>query len=318
MAYLTSYSFKQLCRETEVEIDSYDLYQFFRDYISKDYNLYKMFNKSNILGLLQKVALLSNDDFSEKIIIKRKYREVEERRDNYDYIFEIKGKVKYHLYKDCIFLDRGFRNFNVPEDFKALGIEAIVELRRWFIKNDFTLERYEKGEFHLDVVIMRYNAYFPKKYKELKELNPSYKLLEIKNSGGPREVKNILKELGEYSEERKELCNLIILDKFLSKYDYLHDKKDEEIKEKISSFNKKYDYVFWKHYTIKHLRDFWQKHHAIKIKVLELLYEFILIRYDIENKNFDEVILEKYNLECCKTCNDRHIIEKLLNTENTI
>ena len=86
------------------------------------------------------------------------------------------------------------------------------------------MERFEKGEFHIDTVVMRYNAYFPKKYKGLKKLNREYKLLEIIEAKSPKEIGNvesILKKLAEYSEERKSLCNMIILDKFLCKHDYL-------------------------------------------------------------------------------------------------
>lgn len=317
MAYLTPNSFYQLCRETEVEMDSKDFYSFFKEYISDDYNIYKMFNKFNLHDLIQKVILSSNE-FPDIKIKKREYKNVEERKDDLSYVFEIKGKVKYHLYQDCESLHKGFRNFNTPIEFFSLENkeEAISELREWFIKNDFTVERYEKGEFHIETVIMRYNAYFPKKYKGLKELNENYKLLEIKGAGkSPKEidvnVENILKKLAEYSEERKNLCNMIILDKFLCKHDYLWDKlEDEEIKEKIKSFNID-DEVFLKHYTTKFIKKFWKRHYEIKTEVLKLLNKLIQYKYDFRDKDFEVNFLEQYNLGCCHYCNNRKVNEIL-------
>ncbi len=315
MAYLTPYSFYQLCREYEVEMDSKNFYSLFLKYIINDYNIYKLFNKFNLHDLIQKVMLSSND-FPNIKIKKREYRNVEERKDNLRYVFEIKGKVKYHLYQDCEFLHKGFRNFNTPDEFFELENkdEAISELRKWFIKNDFTMERFEKGKFRIRTVVMRYNAYFPKKYKGLKKLNEDYKLLEIIEAKSPKEIGNvesILKKLAEYSEERKSLCNMIILDKFLCKHDYLWDKGDEEIKEKIKSFNID-DKVFLKHYTTKFIRGFWKKHYEIKTEVLKLLNKLIEYKYDFRDKNFEDNFLEQYNLECCYYCNNRRVVEIVL------
>ena len=38
-------------------------------------------------------------------------------------VFEIKGKVKYHLYQDCESLHKGFRNFNIPKELHGLEIK---------------------------------------------------------------------------------------------------------------------------------------------------------------------------------------------------
>ena len=73
MAYLTPYSFYQLCREYEVEMDSKNFYSLFLKYIINDYNIYKLFNKFNLHDLIQKVMLSSND-FPNIKIKKREYR----------------------------------------------------------------------------------------------------------------------------------------------------------------------------------------------------------------------------------------------------
>lgn len=104
---------------------------------------------------------------------------------------------------------------------------------------------------------------------------------------------------------------MIILDKFLCKHDYLWDKlEDEEIKEKIKSFNID-DEVFLKHYTTKFIKKFWKRHYEIKTEVLKLLNKLIQYRYDFRDKDFEVNFLEQYNLDCCHYCNNRKVNEIL-------
>ena len=329
MAYLTKYSFSQLCKTTEIEIKTKDdFYTLFMEYVLDDYRVYKIFNSLDVKNIIQQVVLLNSELFKDEKtikIFKKEFSEVPERKDNLRYVFKIEGKVKYHLYKDCEFLDRGFRNFNTPDEFFELEPpddyrmedgnrkqiyrnEAIEELREWFIKNDFTLKRLEEGKIHTENIIMRYNAYFPKKYKGIKELNLKYKLLEkrdgnaLKDSIGgilQRNIDLVKDKLYTLVEQRQNLCNLIILDKIISKHDYLYDKTEVEIKEKLNKL-KIEDRIFKNHYTIQNLKDFKQ-----------IIENYIKVKYRFDEDIFSPEFLEKYNLECCKSCNDRKINEQL-------
>lgn len=110
MAYLTEYSFRQLVEMSEIKnLDRVDL-QFFRTNIYDSVRLFYFFNQFELKKIFREKAILSGDKYYIPT-----YKEVPQRVDNLSYVLEIKGKVKYHYKLDCEALNRGFKNFFIPE-----------------------------------------------------------------------------------------------------------------------------------------------------------------------------------------------------------
>ena len=73
--------------------------------------------------------------------------------DNYKYVFEGESPC-YHHREDCPRLHSEFRNYEIPQEIRARGIEWIEKYRVWFKENLYLLEGRE------DVLEMRIYAAF--------------------------------------------------------------------------------------------------------------------------------------------------------------
>ena len=312
MAFITKTSYAQFCREIQIEVDESQLSELFKKYILDDELVYKIFNKVELRSLLAQTVILLDEEERNKFVIKKKeYKETEERKDNLDYIFKIGGKLCYHNDRNCPRLNGGFVNFNTPAELSEKKDnpkvqEIIQELRNWFILNGFTVEKYKKREFTVDQLVMRYNSFFPVKYKGFCiPLNENYKLLEEKNSQIVGEIdisqfnyENTFRKLQDVLAERYFICNFSNA-YLLSKYNYLHDKSEEEITRKIDELGmqEKLNQL-----GVEGIRKFLKRCYQLKNEVIKILSDYIEYKYNFRNKEFDPQFLKEHNFTACKSC----------------
>ena len=166
MAFLTDYSYRQLIERIEIQnLERIDQ-QFFKTNIYDNDYLYYLFNQLDLKKLFAEKIILSKD--KAYVLV---HKEVPERKDNQTYVLEIKGNVKYHKDNKCEALNRGFKNFYMPETVVQLAQEnsekhekIVKEIRYWFEKNNYTVYRYEAGEINDKILTTDFNRTFPKKF----------------------------------------------------------------------------------------------------------------------------------------------------------
>lgn len=370
VVYLTKYSFLYLCRcQIEVEVKKEELYNIFKKYIIDDYGVYKIFNSSEIKNFIAQLSFLKEDEMVEEdvVIILKQYNRITERKDSYTHIYDKGGKIKYHLYQDCIAMKEKYVDFRVPSEFHTLiepknlqnflsqhhkTIDGYARRLRDYelFENEKTRKRLEEYEsliekyspnnedvkYRQDAVerlrkIFRdsgneleyienfYNKELINEYVGLKKITQGYfsgKKEEKRNSGIEESVgkgfdyQAMINELNLIVQERRQLCNLTILDNFISKYDNLANKSDSDIKRVIGDWKlKDEDRILLKHYTIPILKDFWTKHRKLKCQAMSIINDYIQYKYNFDGKNFIENMLIEYGLECCAFCENKRMLE---------
>lgn len=319
-AYLTEFSFKQLVKMTKIEnmnnIDS----DFFRLNIYDNKYLFYFFNQLELKDLFREKLILSENDL---YIIN--YVDVPEREDNLNYVIKIKGKVKYHNSSNCVALDNGFKNFIMPENIsrlKEIDNEKhkliVVEIRRWFIENNFTVERYENKEINSILITKEFNKYFPEKY-QIEPIIISQPKNEkhdfqwyIEKKGGKIDLERsfdkeaFLNNIDELIKQRNYLCSSKTM-LSLSKFDFLVNKNKDEILKTIQENieNKKLKNVnesFVKNYGLDKLIEFWKKHRQLKKSAYNELSNYFKWTYNLKEKKFSKIYLENFNIEECSLC----------------
>lgn len=322
MAYLTEYSYNQLIERIEIlNLDRIDM-QFFKSNIFNNEYLFYFFNQFELKKLLKEKLLLSGEKDYPLF-----YKEVPQRLDNQNYVLEIKGKVKYHKDSTCLALNRGFKNFFMPEPIVRLkdGTEEneikhekiVIEIRKWFVQNNFDVDRYLNGEISDNFLTTKFNEHFPKTF-DIDEISFSQTqkgdfkwYIERKTKGNVGiektfDYNNFLTKIIELIKDRDYICNGSTLQN-LSKYDFLAKREDYEIakhiKESISNgYLKNVDPIFITNYGMQKLKDFWNKHLSIKTAAINILSEYFKWTYKYNEKSFDEIFLEDFNLEPCGLC----------------
>ena len=95
------------------------------------------------------------------------YNTVQTRIDEYNYILPVKGQVKYHMSLECEALNRGFKNFFMPPSIIQLKTTdhekhkiIVTDIRNWFIKNDYTVERYEDQKINSLEITKNFKHYY--------------------------------------------------------------------------------------------------------------------------------------------------------------
>ena len=144
---------------------------------------------------------------------------------------------------------------------------------------------------------------FPPKYN-ISVLNENYKLItDIKNSSD--------KQIEETFENDTFLANLEHLVKkhentfsckttrILSKFDFLAEKTDAEIKLKISEL---FSDVFIENYGMDRLKTLFKQSKNIKYDIIKNLLYYFKWTYKLKEKNFDTITLENFGLVCCGGC----------------
>ena len=321
MAYLTNFSFNKLIETTEiVNIDRIDL-QFFTKNIYDNQYLFYFFNQFELKKLLRSKAILSdNKDFV------LTYKDVPERIDNYSFILPVKGKVKYHMNLDCEALNRGFKNFFMPEVIVNLNNSEdekdkekhkhiVEEIRNWFSQNNYTIQRYENQEIDSLQITKNFNSYFPQKYN----IDPIFISDKLENNFQwyvSKKTDNIeintefnndefLDKMIELIRKRHSLCDTLTKDN-LSRYDYMINKTDVELNNEINSgklFDLGIKYI--KNFDLNKLKEFWQNHINLKNEAMKLLNEYFKWTYNFKEKEFDTIYLESFNLAKCMMCADK-------------
>ncbi|MEW5676441.1 hypothetical protein ABGT15_09015 [Flavobacterium enshiense] len=324
MAYLTEYSFRQLVKTTEIkDLDRINL-QFFISNIYENSYLFYFFNQFELKTLFKEKLILSSD---KNYILT--YREVPVRNDDLNYVIKIKGKVKYHFDKGCEALNRGFKNFFIPEAVVRLknhDIEKhrliVDDIRNWFITNNLTIERYEGGEINSLTITKMYNSYFPDKYN-IEPISISQSDNEQNNFQWyiAKKTNNVeiekttfdydifLKNIIELIKKREYLCNSRTMQN-LSRYDYLLGQNDDDIIKIINTNIEKgilneVSPNFIDNYGLSSLKEFWGKHKKLKQEAYSELSEYFKWTYNLKEKQFDNLYLESFNLEACSLCGNK-------------
>jgi hypothetical protein len=319
MAYLTESSYRQLIERVEIEnIDRIDKNFFTTNIFDNEY-LFYFFNQFELKRLFKEKIILS--DNKAYVLV---YKEVPQRRDNLNYVLEIKGKVKYHKDNNCNALNRGFKNFFVPEPIVRLELDnpekhkkLVEEIRHWFEINNFSVEKYINGDINDNILTTKFNQFFPSKFDiEPILISQSEKdqfnwYAEKKTAGHfgveiAFEYNEFLIKLSNCIKKREFLCNSKTMES-LARYDFLVKKSNFEIERYIlESIQKDYlknvSDVFITNYGIDKLKGFWQKHINLKQEAFNLLTEYFKWTYNYKEKSFDEIFLKDFNIEPCNLC----------------
>lgn len=319
MAFLTEFSYRQLIERIEIDnIERIDKQFFIKNIFDNEY-LFYFFNQFELKRLFKEKVVLSGD--KAYVLV---YKEVPQRVDNLNFVLEIKGKVKYHKDNSCKALNRGFKNFFMPEPIVKLESEnaekhkyLVEEIRNWFEINNFTIDRYINGEINDNILTTKFNQSFPAKF-DIEPISISqsdkgqFKWYIERNTTGNVGTEKVfdynqfLITLTDLIKKRDYICNSLTMQN-LSKYDFLINRTDVEIEQYIlDSINKGYlksvSEVFIKNYGIENLKKFWQKHIELKKESFKLLSEYFKWTYNFKEKSFDEVFLEDFNIESCSLC----------------
>ena len=323
MAFLTEYSYRQLIERVEIEnLDRIDQ-QFFKTNIYDNDYLYYLFNQLELKKLFAEKILLSEDK-----AYAITHKEVPERKDNQTYVLEIKGNVKYHKNNQCEALNRGFKNFYMPEPVVNLAREdsdkhdnIVKEIRQWFKKNNYTVPRYEAGEINDKILTVDFNNTFPEKYNiepifiSQSDENPFQWYIEKKSKGNVETKKSFDHDkfiigIAELLKKRDFICNSRTLQN-LSKYDFLVNRDNLDISKYITEsieegYLKNVSDVFINNYGLEKLKDFWNKHRKLKREAFKLLSNYLKWTYNYEKKTFNEILLDDFNLKACNLCYEKN------------
>ena len=240
---------------------------------------------------------------------------------DYCFILPVEGKVKYHMKLDCESLNRGFKNFFMPEVIIRLEKKEpekhqniVEDIRNWFVQNNYTISRYEKNEINSSEMTMNFNSHFPKKY-DIEPISISDKLEDnfewyiSKKTNKIDETKNefnyddFIKNIFLVIKKRHTLCNSLDKDN-LSRFDYMLKMVDTDINVETDSgklSNLKYCISKM---GIAKLKEFWSEHINLKNQVTKMLTEYFKWSYNFKEKQFDAIYLESFNLAKCRMCKD--------------
>ena len=296
MAHLTNYTFGKLSRKLNVnqEIDL----EIFLKQVFNDQKIFQIFNKFEVRYLFVYKQILEDLEGFQKTY----YQEVPEREDSKKLVFEKGGKLKYHLNNECKFINNNFIDFNIPPEITDLGYTVVQEYREWFKSRGYA-EEYFNNQLDLSKVVFDYNMKFPPKYN-LRVLNEDYKLItKIVYSNDIKiedtfDYDTFLSNI-EHLEKKHENIFSCKTTRILSKFDYLINKSDSEIKEKISEL---FSNQFIQNYGMDRLKNLLKEAKDIKYEIMTNLLNFFKWSYKLREKDFDSIILENFGLVCCDGC----------------
>lgn len=297
MAYLTKYNLAQLCQSLEVNIDI--SLETFLEHVYQDKALFFLLNKREIKYLFVYKMMLED----EKTFLLNFYKQVPEKEDTKKFVFNKGGKMKYHLTSECSLLKKDYLDFNIPEEIRILGEDAVNEYREWITSNNFA-DRYKKREMNKNSIIIAFNQKYPSKY-DIKsiELNSNLLILERPNSAS---VELEGKFDFEYFKVEIDHLKLKWLHAFpcqtsrtFAKFSYLLKKTDKEVREKMKAV---FSDAFVDNYGLDNLKNKFKIANDVKTEVIKLLLEYLKWSYNLKNKDFDNLTLEQFGLICCASC----------------
>jgi hypothetical protein len=236
------------------------------------------FNKYEENALLAIQELLKDPEkyFSE---IYKPYKPI----DTYSYVYEGK-KPSYHKYRCCPRLQSDYQNFEVPQEIKDKGTDAVQEFRQWFETVKHLLD---KPDIFVERLRIKYGIV----------TNP--KAINLENSGLTKRenltideleerIDSLIKEAGLFYYKNKK--NTTILNRF-SKYTYIASKPDE-----IYTNDTSYSDVEVKKLLKDYDREF-------KIPLKRLLIEYYRLKQNPEIK-MEGHFLEQLGFLLCKYCHN--------------
>lgn len=298
MAYLTNYTFSKLClslkHENAIGLDE------FKQFVWEDERIGIILNKLERGYLFSYVQMLQDAEAFFKIW----FNEVEIHIDSKKYVFEKTHKLKFHLQRECKFMQRDFVGYIIPAEIQSVrdNGDAVFEYRHWFKENDFV------NKINLDdqsALIMRYNAKYLAKYPGIvKPLNENSKLIDhFTNSETAETGKGINKE-----ELIQELTLLIKQHRLnfpcpttrkISKWHSLIKEPDSLIEQKIIELFSK---EFLQGYGLTKVKEKLRVANEINRTIMTKLVDYFKWTYELKDKRFNSVTLESFGLECCHSC----------------
>ncbi len=294
---MTEYSLQKLVGEMDVKINiSKDL---FSDVIYPDGRLYDLLNSVERKNLF-KYAMLLKDETK---FAATYYRFVPEEPDAEQLVFSKGGKTKYHLNADCEMLTKDFKDFNIPSEISELGSDAVSEFRKWF-KDMCFKEKLESGQIALDRINREFNNRYVIKYG-IQPLDEESGILVVEKENSSKiSIENSFDVLK--CKQEIELCLREYNENFrvyesqkVAKHSYLLKLNNKEIMAKLKEIlpntpitEKNFDKI------VQDLRLASQ----ITRNIIQLVKSYIRWTYNFENKDFNNVTLEDFGLECCQVC----------------
>ncbi len=324
MPYITKHTYNQLISRSEIQGNLKIDYHLFTAYIynsSKVYYCLSYFDKEKLFK--EKVILTSDKNY----VIQ--YKEIPTRKDNYQYVFSKESKAKFHKNDKCKALNKGFKDFKIPEPIANLQgnndkkhQELVEELRNWFSINNYTIPKYLNKEINDKTLTREFNKSFALKHLispisiSQNDAN-NFKWFEEKKNIGIEDI-NFKFNIKEYKskvdkilQDRDFLCSESKTMYNISKYDFLYKKSDDEIQEYIvNKINtdklKLVSLNFIKNYTLIKLKDFFKKHFELRTKLFELISEYLKWTYNYNIFDMDEITLRNFNIEPCSLCHKKY------------
>lgn len=300
MAYITNYTYSQLCQRVEISIEiGLDI---FFNHIYPDKDLYVIFNDFERKFLFNYSTILKD----EESFLMKYYKFVPKYKDSKTFIMEKNKSLKYHEDYECKYLKKKFFGILIPKDLKSKGNEAIDDLRKWFLAKGFQQD-YHNGVLDISKVTFAYNMKFPKKYGT-KPLNEGYSLVVEKPNSGSIQVAQ------SFDSEQFESEILQLKEKYFSIFkgyelsamyhlDYLSMKSDNEFISVISNeMNSEFSVG-----NARHLKSKFLQARKIKIQIIKLLLEYFKWTYKITEKNFHKPSLDSFGVSVCSNCDSRNV-----------
>jgi hypothetical protein len=291
MAFLTQYTFSQLCKKSEIKCEI-DLNLFINNVYDNKF-IFGILNERQIKYLFNYKLLIQDE---EKFLINF-YENIPEKKDRQKYVMEKARKLKYHISNSCKYIHKDFLGFIIPPEIKAIGSDAVDDYRNWY-KSKGYIEDYHQNNLNKSKVIIAYNNKFPQKY-DLPKLNEKYQLIDNLQNTNFTEI-NYEFDLKIFKEKIQSLIKKFSLNFFMLEYtwiankDWLKNKPDKEIMEKTSYLNNRYSADF--------IRNKMKLSSQIKEEITEEILNYIKWTYNKKPKSFDNITLDKFGLEPCNHC----------------
>ena len=297
--YITEANFRRIIRRIETPKD----FEFNDDLLWEFPNVRKfdLTNNGSLLNYIfsykEKKELQAFKAFCKgEIKISEFYKEIEEPKDTYQYIYPEK-RPAYHSDKNCPALKSNFKPYVIPREIQDQGKEKVEEFRQYWRDNEDLIE--EKPE----IFVKRINEHF-----KIEATIKSYEIEGRSNSGVHRITDNrSVREINEnifelYNEMKKFITlkdspeidreivmrrlNICILFGYLS---WISDTDKDIDEDKLRTFKQE---------EVKEVLGILQKYKKLIVRELETLY----MRSYIPNLDFDQKLLDSLGFIPCYVC----------------
>ena len=308
MAIVTNYTLSKLAQSLDMKEDMTE--ELFVEHIYNDKRLYQFFNRWELKYLFNYKKLLENNNLDY-------YMEVPTSKDTGAYVFQEESHLKYHLFGDCNYLKRDFRGYSIPPEVREKNL--VSEYRNWFVSNKFK-DKFEENSINANTIILKYNREFARPHN-LKKLNENYSLIVSKPNGGVSiqnsdfDMQKFYKTINQCVQYKRSHLNSYEK-RVLGKWEGIQNKSDEEIREKVIELIG-VDYL--NNYGLDNIKNLWRNYAKVKRGVLlKNLVEYFKWTFINNSKIYDRVVLEDFNLKCCKGCEKTEETRKYINKEKSV